>query len=426
MASESILASLRSTRSSSRPSSSSSNVTLPAVSSAATQDVFQDIVKGRKSWKTLRGGEIVWPPELEAALLEGLASYQPDDSRETRLLGRFPMRNRFISDYIFNKTGTRRTAKQVGSRLQQLRDTCGGKKLMKLLSPCRPLGRARYNNSCRSWSDSESSSDDSFSTPSTPTDASTNFSSAASSISHRTIISIDILPQGQLASSPLPTHCEWQCSADVLRPSSSPRPFHTIDPTITFVGPSAVSAQSSFTVFAEGVTVFSESMPLTATGPAPERVDGALLYSTPIVPGFWSKIAESPDPTRFTIVQDVISTSSDAQSVIFSAMFKFTYPSQTPAIYTSNSMTGYEDDKLIHDVQPSFPIDGLYALDNYSEMEPYYDFTSIQNKSSWPSRSPSEFSSELSGYQNSDDEVDGVLSPVSTCCLSTDLSHYVS
>jgi transcriptional enhancer factor len=111
-----------------------------------THDVFQSIVKGRKSWKTLRGGEIVWPPELEAALLEGqltlsniscqylsnyyvgLEAYQPDDSRETRLLGRFPMRNRFISDYIFHKTAKRRTAKQVGSRLQQLRDTCGGKR----------------------------------------------------------------------------------------------------------------------------------------------------------------------------------------------------------------------------------------------------------------------------------------------------------
>jgi hypothetical protein len=36
-----------------------------------TEDVFQSIVKGRKSWKTLRGGEVVWPPELEAALIEG-------------------------------------------------------------------------------------------------------------------------------------------------------------------------------------------------------------------------------------------------------------------------------------------------------------------------------------------------------------------
>lgn len=61
-------------------------------------------------------------------LYTGLENYQPDDSRETRLLGRFPLRNRFISEWIFQKTGKRRTAKQVGSRLQQLRDTCRGKR----------------------------------------------------------------------------------------------------------------------------------------------------------------------------------------------------------------------------------------------------------------------------------------------------------
>ena len=36
-----------------------------------TENVFQSIVKSRKSWKTLKDGEIVWPPELEAALIEG-------------------------------------------------------------------------------------------------------------------------------------------------------------------------------------------------------------------------------------------------------------------------------------------------------------------------------------------------------------------
>jgi transcriptional enhancer factor len=135
---------------SSRRSSPPSSPPSPSTPASAplpnpkTQDVFQSIVKGRKSWKTLRGGEVVWPPELEAALIEGMSlsldtkvlssypligleQYTPDDSRETRLLGRFPMRNRFISDYIYQKTGKRRTAKQVGSRLQQLRDTCGGR-----------------------------------------------------------------------------------------------------------------------------------------------------------------------------------------------------------------------------------------------------------------------------------------------------------
>ena len=42
-----------------------------------TEDVFQSIVKGRKSWKTLKGGEVVWPPELEAALIDGAWIIQP-------------------------------------------------------------------------------------------------------------------------------------------------------------------------------------------------------------------------------------------------------------------------------------------------------------------------------------------------------------
>ncbi|KAH0578235.1 hypothetical protein H2248_004014 [Termitomyces sp. 'cryptogamus'] len=427
MASESIFASLRPSpsRTSSRASTSNPKLKLPAIQNPRTHDVFQSIVKGRKSWKTLRGGEIVWPPELEAALLEGLSTYQLDDSRETRLLGRFPMRNRFISDFIFNKTGTRRSAKQVGSRLQQLRDTCGGKKLMKLLSPCRPVGRARYHNNSRYWTDTDSSSDSS-STPSTPINDSTELHCARSSPPCRTIISIDILPPGQL---PSPAGMdEWSCSNDVVRPSAYPRPFHLIDPTIAFIGPSNLSAHSSFVVYSAGVNVFSETTQLQTVGAAPERTGGALLYSTSIVPGFWSKISESTDPTQFTITQDIISTELEASS-IFSAMFKFNYPSRTSAIiYSSPSMTEYDEDRLLHGVQASLPMDCIYAMDTFPdflETEPYYDITAVQNKPAWESRSPSKLSSDLSCYQNSDDEIDGVLSPISTC-LSTDLSHYMS
>lgn len=38
------------------------------------RSVMETIVKTRKSWKTMkggRGGEAVWPPELEYALIEG-------------------------------------------------------------------------------------------------------------------------------------------------------------------------------------------------------------------------------------------------------------------------------------------------------------------------------------------------------------------
>ncbi|KAJ7089533.1 hypothetical protein C8R44DRAFT_648710, partial [Mycena epipterygia] len=53
----------------------------------------------------------------------GLRKYRPTACRDTLMLGRFPGRNQFISDYIWKKTGERRTTKQVGSRLQRLRES---------------------------------------------------------------------------------------------------------------------------------------------------------------------------------------------------------------------------------------------------------------------------------------------------------------
>ncbi|KAF9039417.1 hypothetical protein BDZ89DRAFT_381450 [Hymenopellis radicata] len=155
-----------------RSSRASSNNNLKTPDGSGAMGVFLYI--GRKSWKTLRGGEMVWPAELEAALIEaGLEKYQPDDSRETRLLGRFPMRNRFISEYIYRKTGRRCTVKQVASRLQQLRETYTGKRLIDLLSPCRrqvpaPLTSSAYDSTSTIHYDS-ASSNRSGSVPITPT-----------------------------------------------------------------------------------------------------------------------------------------------------------------------------------------------------------------------------------------------------------------
>ena len=45
---------------------------VPSTSSAGTHEAIQTIVTGRKCWKTIKGkGEVVWPPYLEAALVEG-------------------------------------------------------------------------------------------------------------------------------------------------------------------------------------------------------------------------------------------------------------------------------------------------------------------------------------------------------------------
>ncbi|TRM65444.1 hypothetical protein BD626DRAFT_546930 [Schizophyllum amplum] len=99
-----------------------------------TVHAVNTLVGSRRSWKTMpEGKEPVWPPQLEAALIEGLEKYRPGSNTETRQLRRFPKRNRYISDYIHQITGKRRTPKQVGSRLQQLRDTCHDPRILDLV-----------------------------------------------------------------------------------------------------------------------------------------------------------------------------------------------------------------------------------------------------------------------------------------------------
>ncbi|KAJ7434483.1 hypothetical protein FB451DRAFT_1467602, partial [Mycena latifolia] len=102
-----------------------------------TQDLVQSILETRRRWKrTSGGGEAVWSVNLEAALLEGrLEQYTPTMCRDTVFLGRFPGRNQFISEYIWRKTGQRRTTKQIASRLQQLRESSQGHELAHLLFP---------------------------------------------------------------------------------------------------------------------------------------------------------------------------------------------------------------------------------------------------------------------------------------------------
>lgn len=139
-----------------RPTSSTLSISTIEALSGFERDIAQAKITGRRSWKGVKG-EAIWPPNLSATnhsilswfidrilyreviLLEGSPQLRPHDFHPTHLLlalqryherswrpaiGRFPMRNRFISDYIYEETGKRRTAKQVGSRLQQLRETC--------------------------------------------------------------------------------------------------------------------------------------------------------------------------------------------------------------------------------------------------------------------------------------------------------------
>ncbi|KAJ7150452.1 hypothetical protein C8R43DRAFT_494687 [Mycena crocata] len=363
----------------------------PALQSQTTKEVLQSVLKVRKSWKTLRGGETVWPLELEAALLEGLENYQPDDSRETRMLGRFPRRNRFISDYIFEKTGKRRSAKQVGSRLQQLRESCGGKKLLHLLSPFRQP----------SYSESSASSDSSCTSPVFPFAGEHPFRQTSSA--RHTAIYIDILPEGAPdhgSNIVLPLSSD---DGEVVHASDRPRPLESINPLVTFLSPIPLLAQSHFTVYSESLILHAESVPLTPVTEAVPQEPG-FLYSTALIPEYWKIISVSPDPTRFTICQEVVK--HDNNSIAFLATYKFRYPSQ----FSSDLQVPSPHPSHAHTETPS----RISAVSMDHKRYPLYVAPD------WDSTVRSRENSPTQGYHGTSPHSD------SSACFPSALSNYVS
>ncbi|KAJ7792986.1 hypothetical protein B0H14DRAFT_2928523 [Mycena olivaceomarginata] len=285
----------------------------PTPQSQVISDTLQAVLRGRKTWKS-RGGEPIWPLDLEAALLEALEKYRPEDSRETLILGRFPGRNRFISDYICDKTGKRRSPKQVGSRLQQLRDCCEDTRLRRMICPFpKPPPYSASSVATNNPTGSIVPPPEEWFHPDT--------------LSLRnTIIYIDILPEGQHERSVRGiTSPPWPDVEDgtVIHASNRPRRLKSISPTVSFTAPSPLIAHSRFTVCTGDMVLHTETAPLVLVvdrGLQPP----AFLYSTQLVPKYWNVIVDSPDTTRFTIFQDVVQTENSC--LLFSATYKFSYP----------------------------------------------------------------------------------------------------
>ncbi|KAI9573174.1 hypothetical protein HD554DRAFT_2059548 [Boletus coccyginus] len=334
----------------------------------SVNDILQIILRSRKTWKTLKGkSEAVWPPYLEATMLKALQDYEPADSRETRILGRYPRRNRFISDYIHSTTGKYRSAKQVGSRLQQLRDTPEGRKLIDVLTRCYHPRMDTGTCNARQPTTWDSSPSPSVSTISC--DSSSTSSSSASLVSSlaspvtptsptmhrfpapkprqpaepRMPVYIDILPQLPHLSSTGYPHSSSSTSSSNPRPSDAARYICNIDPTVTFVSPSPVNGKSSYIVLLDGAPVHSEDTALEYVGPylnfsssaARAPGDQPVLYNTALVPKYWGVLCKAPDPTLYTIVQDVYRAPDPVPNQdytrrprpvrIFSAIYHFQY-----------------------------------------------------------------------------------------------------
>lgn len=265
----------------------------------------------------------------------GLENYVPQDTRETRILGRFPMRNRFISEYIYKTTGKRRTAKQVGSRIQQLRDTCGskqGKRLVILivnylltetlvLQLLRPFSEAtsapRRSSSptprkklsrgsplplrcdTKTGSDTSSVNSPTELSPSSYDDESLAWDNAAATLLN--VIYIDLVaPNGDLDKGDMSgnwgassCHLTYQTAAvNYVQSSQQPRHLRCIDPTVTLLSKTPIDANSFFTVSVQDSVVFTEVTTLVLAGPLNDGdVDGPFLYRTTLVPGYWETIS---------------------------------------------------------------------------------------------------------------------------------------
>ncbi|KAJ3922918.1 hypothetical protein F5877DRAFT_183, partial [Lentinula edodes] len=288
-----------------------------------TRDAAQIMATGRRSWKTLKGrGEAVWPPHLYVPpilaswslrgrylLHIALEKYKPDDPRSSKSSGRFSMRNRFISDYIFESTGKQRTPKQVGSRLQQLRDTCKSEKILQLISR-------------RNIEDDPDSGEHIFaqSQPASPSPENNLIQSQSPSRSSKTVW-VSVVLERLSWSSPSPIidlvnnekvipqviHLTPKISMNASSSSYGSMGMGLLshlEPLVTLASPYKLERQCSFSLFLDGsgLPMHSESAYMTEHS---HTQSSGIMYSGRLIPGFWRSLCESTAPTRFTIVQNL-------------------------------------------------------------------------------------------------------------------------
>ncbi|KAJ6580840.1 hypothetical protein B0H19DRAFT_1251125 [Mycena capillaripes] len=280
-------------------------------------------LSGRRCWKkTKQRDESVWSPLLESALVEALEKYRPTNCLNTLLLRRFPKRNRFISDYIFSVTGTRRTAKQVGSRLQQMRDTCADPKILNLLSRREYSPEAAEEPSTPS--DSSLLLDFTFSsTAPSPTstsdvsDISADNGSRSRRLPPRTFVTIELVPPpGSILLQHDQIHTYHKSPRTSQRRVSLeyPSEIETNYPTLTFSTRRKISTSqhySHFRVLFGDVIAHSEITELTfaSTSLTLSPTDTKRhTYNTILIPLYWAHLCRTAQLFQCVIEQDIMKT----------------------------------------------------------------------------------------------------------------------
>ncbi|KAJ7483337.1 hypothetical protein FB451DRAFT_1393444 [Mycena latifolia] len=253
-------------------------------------------IPGRRIWKkTKERTETIWPPLLETALVEALDKYRPAKShRDTRLLRRFPKRNRFISDHIFSVTGTRRTAKQVGSRLQQMRDTCEDERILNLISR-REYSEELDSDAAELALSSTASSPASWTSDVIDAVNCTAYSGLAAGPPPRTFVTIELVQPSSSSRSRIftPVVAKSTRSNQQRISLEYPPEIANTGPMLTFTTPRRISTAnyySHFQVLIGGAVVHSEITALVLT---PSATPASHIYSTELIPQFWAHLCRT-------------------------------------------------------------------------------------------------------------------------------------
>lgn len=324
--------------------------------------------------------------------------------------------------------------------------------------------------------ESDSSSDSSASSPATPIEAHATLQSllyrgieAREEEPPSTIVYIDLLPSdssisvnSSLTSWKSPSQAAEERSwidrgYNIVRATQYPRHLHDIDPTITFLSHSTTNARSYFTVHSGDRLIFSESTTLEPLDPTASNVDG-ILYKTSLVPGLWDTISQSSgmsielladvdylnnmitDVSQYTIIQRVVQdspSSSSTSPTIFSAIYKFLYPTSPPTERDSSIPQVLTAEALVQ--KNDFSWEDLLSIeaDTYPDMMAFdkspnfFDLDFAMTPDSWSGQcspapsvfpSPSQYPQSMPNFMLDEDEQ--LLSPTSSFDGS-DMSNYV-
>ncbi|KAI0328812.1 hypothetical protein GY45DRAFT_1435875 [Cubamyces sp. BRFM 1775] len=300
-----------------------SNSAPPTPAAGPSKMIAKKILAGRKCYRVSKtSNQVVWPPDIEEALIEGLEKYTPAESKSPRGLSRFPNRNKFIAQHILNKTGQIRTAKQVGSRIQQLRDTAAGKHIMKaysdrhyeMMHPSRPGSSHQGSSAPVGGVPAVDGSSDGASemVPTIPPVVQVYISvppvaaspSSSSSTQWSASASASPTPSGRFTNVNVPHSGMYEFI--------EPRSLHTIDPTVTFASFSPSNLFSRFTIYRGNVVVHADQPTPMAVRAWDDTGLGGYLHYTKLAPGYWETLCGCSDLSPYTIVQEITKDAVDA------------------------------------------------------------------------------------------------------------------